>query len=151
MLKNTIQSDLVHALKNKEPQKVAAIRFLLAAIQRFEIDTYLPGSQKTLTDEDVLRIIRQQVKQRKESIGAFEKGNRMDLAEKEKVELALIEVYLPAELSDEALVKIAKDVFATGVKEFGPLMGAVMKQVAGRASGDRVQIIVKKLLTPGAS
>lgn len=147
MLKDVIQSDLTKALKNKEQSKVSALRFLLAQIQKYEIDAYPPGSQKSLTEEDVLKIIRQQVKQRKESISAFEKGNRSDLVEKEQAELRLIEEYLPAELDDEAIVKIITDERSKGVNEFGPLMGVVMKLVSGRASGDRVQQLVKKQLS----
>ena len=144
MLIDQIMKDLNDALKGGEKMKLATLRFLVADIKKFEIDTYLPGSTETLTDSDVEKIIRKQVKNHEESIAAFQKGERPDLVEKEEQELQILKAYLPSELSDEEIKKVVVEVKAKGPREFGPLMGMVMKQLAGKASGDRVAKILQE-------
>ncbi len=146
MLRDKLNSDMLVALKSGEKIRLSTLRFLLAEINQYEIDNYPPGSEKKLTDEDVLKIIRKQVKNHQDSIAAFAKADRADLVEKETTELKILQSYLPAEISDAQLMEIVEKVVKSGVVNYGQAMGMVMKQVAGRASGDRVAQVVKKYL-----
>ena len=146
MLLEQIQSEMIASLKSGDKLRTETLRFLISAVKKYQIDMYPPASTGSLTDEDVSKIIRKQVKTHEESIMAFQKGNRPDLVEKEEKELATLKKYLPAELTDHEIRSIVKSVVTTGQTQFGPVMGIVMKQVVGRASGDRVGKIVKEEL-----
>ncbi|MDZ7795942.1 MAG: GatB/YqeY domain-containing protein [Candidatus Marinimicrobia bacterium] len=105
---------------------------------------------KDLEEKDVIAVLKKAAKERKDSIRTYEKAGRNDLAGEEKKELEIIQAYLPAEMSDEAIETIVKDVIAdlgaTSMSDMGPVMAASMKQIAGRAEGKRVQLAVKKIL-----
>jgi hypothetical protein len=146
MLKDDLKRELTSALKSGDRAKVDTLRFLISDINKFEIDAYPPGSEKKLTDEDVLRVIKKQVKNHEESITAFTKGGRQDLVDKETAELKILKIYLPQEMSDQELEKIISEVVKSGINQFGQIMGIVMKKVAGRAGGDRVADLVKKTI-----
>lgn len=146
MLLDTLTNDLNTALKSGDKLRTQTLRFLIAAVKKYDIDTYLPGSSDKLSEADVTKIINNQVKTHKESVTAFTKGRRQDLVDKETAELDILKKYLPPELSDGEIKNIAASVMSQGLTNFGPVMGAVMKEVDGRASGDRVQKIVKQLL-----
>ncbi len=143
MLFDQLQSDLTVALKSGDTVTRGTLRFLISAVKKYEIDTYLPGASGKLSEDDVVKILRKQVKTHEESIAAFNKGGRTDLVDKETKELAILKKYLPQEMSDEEIRVIVKNVLANGAKDFGPVMGQVMKKVAGRAGGNRVQEMVK--------
>ena len=98
-LKEKIQEDLVTSMKAKNEVATSAIRLLKAAIMKFETT----GEKKIATDEDIIQLIGKEIKQRKDSIDQFEKGNRPELAAKEKLELAILEAYLPAQLSESEI------------------------------------------------
>lgn len=144
MLLDQLTSDLVTAMKAQDKTRTETLRFLLAAIKKYEIDTYPPVAKGKLTEADVIKIIRQQVKTHKESIDAFEKGGRTDLSAKETAELTILKNYLPRELADDEIKAVINGIKARGISEFGQLMGLVMKEVAGRASGERVAKIVRE-------
>lgn len=147
MLEDQIRKDLKSAQKQKETLKVSVLRFLLSAIHNRQIE-----KQEKLTDEDVIGVIRTQVKQRKESIEAFKKGGRSELVQKEEEELKLLSKYLPQEISEEELLKIIDKIISdTGAchpSDFGKVMGQVMGQVKGRAEGRLVADLVKSRLAP---
>lgn len=145
MLRDALQKELQESLKKGDSVRVGTLRFLLSAVSNAAIAKYGNQSEARLTDEDVLDAIKKQVKTHKESIDAFEKAGRAELAQKEKEELAILEVYLPKEISDEEIRKILEPVAASG-GEFGPLMGKAMQAVAGKAGGGRVSAILKELL-----
>ena len=145
MLLEKIQADITSAMKGRDRGRVDTLRFLLAAIKKYEIDTYPPASAKTLTEEDVLKIIQKQVKMHRESIEAFGKAGRSELVSKEQQELEILQTYVPQELSDEE-IKVIVEKASTQGTNFGQVMGMAMKEVAGRASGDRVAKIVKEIL-----
>ncbi len=148
MIIEKLRSDLIEGQKARDTIRVETIRFLLSALKYFHIDKY--GAQKIeLPDEDVITVIRKQVKQREESIDAFKKGNRSDLVEKEEKELAILRSYLPAELTDEEIEKVVKEVVASGQTAFGAVMGASMGKLKGKVSGDRVSAVVKNCLHNG--
>ena len=106
-----------------------------------------------LPDPDVITVIKKQVKQRQDSIEQYEKGNRQDLADKEKAEWAILKSYLPEEMSPEALKKIIeesiKETQSSGLKDMGKLMQAVMPKVSGQADNKLVSTLVKERLSQG--
>lgn len=146
MILDQLTSDLVSAMKAQDKFRIETLRFLLAAIKKYEIDTYPPVAQGKLTEGDVVKIVRQQVKTHKESIAAFTNAGRTDLTAKETAQLAILQNYLPRELSDDEIKDIVKSIKANGIFDFGQLMGLVMKEIAGRAEGERVARIVKQVV-----
>lgn len=147
-LDEKIKIDLKKALKEKDTKRVSVLRFLLSAIHNREIELNKRGELK---DEETVGVIRLQVKQHRESIEAYRKGKREDLARKEEEELEILNTYLPQQISDEELEKIIiktlKEVKATGPADFGKVMGQVIKKVKGRAEGKIIAETVKNLLT----
>ena len=136
-----LQSDLKSALKNSEKDKLNALRNLISKIKSDEIE-----KGEALSDDECLKVCIKNAKQIKDSISQFEKGGRQDLADKEKKELDIISSYLPAELSDNEIIAIIKDIInnvnANGASDMGKIMGPVMAKVAGKADGKRVQKFV---------
>jgi len=174
MLKSKIQEDSKKALKKKDEISSSALRMLLAAIlnkekeKRYKIAKTEPElieeeliEKSQLTDEEVTEVMSSEVKKRKESILEFEKGERQNLAEKEKKELEVLNKYLPEQLSEEDIKKLAKEAIAAlraslapserekvGLKNMGKVMQELMPQVKGEADGSLVSKIVKELLIP---
>ncbi len=139
-----INADFTAAMKAKSENVVSTLRMLKSAVQYKGVE----GSAKhELTDAEVLDVVTKQAKQRRESIDAFVKGGRQDLADKEKVELAIIERYLPAQLSEAEILKVVKDaiaaVGASSVKDMGKVMAAVTPQLKGKADMGKVSALVK--------
>jgi uncharacterized protein YqeY len=147
-LKQQILDDTKEAMKARNADKVNTLRFLQAAVKNKEIEI----RPNALTDEDVVTVLRKSVKQRQDSIEQYVSAGRTDLADKEKMELSIIEGYLPKQMSAdqiEAVVKQAiKDVGATSPKEMGAVMKAVQAKTQGTADNKIVSEIVKKLLQP---
>lgn len=144
-LKENLEKEMKESLKAKDSFKLGVVRFLLSQIKNKEIDT-----RKPVTDGEIFKIIQTLAKQRKEGISFSEKAGRADLVEKEEKELALLESYLPKELSEEELAKIigdaVKETGAAGPQDFGKVMKAAIPKIAGRADGGKVNEIVKKIL-----
>lgn len=145
-LKEKIQSDLKTALKEKGEIKSSALRMLLSAVGNKEIE--LKKKKEGLSEEEFQNVIRSEAKKRKDSVEAFTKAERPELAEKEKTELLILQEYLPPELSEEEIEKTVKEVVANmpDEKDFGKIMGQTMAKLKGRADGKKVGEIVKKLL-----
>jgi uncharacterized protein YqeY len=141
-----IQADVISAMKSKESHKVETLRGLSSDLKYKKIQL-----GRELADEDVLAVLRQAAKRRRESAEAFRKGGRDDLALRESAELAMIDAYLPAELSDADLDDLIRaaigDTGATGTREVGKVMSSVMPKVAGLADGNRVRSRVMTLLS----
>ncbi len=146
MLLDDIKSTLTTSLKSGETRRVDTLRFLLAAIRNAAIATYGAKGEEGLTDADVLDVIRKQVKSHRESIEAFEKAGRAELAAKEKEELVILEAYLPKQLSDEEIKTLLAPIVASGETNFGKLMGLAMNAAKGQADGGRVATILKEML-----
>lgn len=144
-LKDRINDDMKAAMRAKEAQRLGAIRLLTAAIKQKEVD-----ERVTLDDAGVIGIVDKMLKQRKDSIEAFEKAGRTDLADTEKAEVAVLQAYLPARLSAEevaAEVKaIVAEVGATGPGDMGKVMGAAKQRLAGKADMGQVSAAVKAAL-----
>lgn len=142
MLMEKIESDLKAALKGKDTVKVSTLRFLKSALQNLAIE-----KRNNLEEKDVLSVIKRHVRQRMDSIDGFKKGNRLDLVEKEQLELEILKGYLPEEISQEALMQIIKDVIAeseaSSLKDMGNIIKLVMEQTKGQADGGRVSSLVK--------
>lgn len=147
MIFEKIQADLKTALKEKDRLEVSTLRFLVAALKDKEIELQKRGE---LSDEEVTGVIRKQVKQRQESIEAYQKGKRDDLADKEKKEAEILGNYLPQEISpkelEKAVLAAIEKTGAGGPQDFGKVMGMVMGQLKDRADGSSVSKMVKEKL-----
>lgn len=139
-IKQQLADDMKAAMRARDALTLGAIRFLQAEIRNVEIDH---GEQD---DAGVQKIIARQVKQMKDAIVEYDKGHRADLVTDEQAKIAVIEKYLPRQLSDEALTAVVQKVMAENPgAQFGQLIGQVMKQTAGQADGSRVSAMVKAL------
>jgi uncharacterized protein YqeY len=151
ILKERIAQDLNEALKARDDRKLSALRLLRAEIKKREVS----GQKKELSEAEVVEAISTLVKQRKESIRLFHEGQRQDLVEKEEEELQILLSYLPQPFSQteiEALIdQVIGETQATGPRDHGKVMKAVMAQVRGRAEGQAVSEIVKQKLSKLAS
>jgi len=151
MLKERISKNFNEALKARDDRQLSALRLLRTEIKRREVS----GQKKELSDAEVLEAISTLVKQRRESIRLFREGHRPDLAEKEEEELQILLSYLPQPFSQteiEALIdQVIGETQATGPRDHGKVMKAVMTRVAGRAEGKAVSDIVKQKLSKMAS
>ncbi|MBI5613984.1 GatB/YqeY domain-containing protein [Candidatus Gottesmanbacteria bacterium] len=146
MLREQIKEQMLASLKDHDKAKVETLRFLLAGIQQAAIAKYGNLSDSKLSDADVLDVIKKQVKSHKESIFAFKEAKRAELVEKETQELAMLEAYLPSQISDEKLIEMLSPIVQSGEKNFGLLMKLAMEKVAGKADGSRVSLILKSLI-----
>jgi len=140
-----INADLTAAMKEKKEAVLSTLRLLRSALKNKEIELI-----RELKEEDVLAVIKTQIKQLKDAIVSFEAAGRNDLVEKNKNELATLGGYLPAEMSDEDLEKTVRAALAeaeiSAKTDMGKAMGAVMKAVAGRANAGRVKEVLEKVL-----
>ena len=144
-LKDKIERDFTAALKQRAAVKLSTLRLLKSAIEKRAKER--PGE---LTDEDILKIIRQEVKKRQDAIEMFGRGNRTDLADKEKEELVVLADFLPPELSAEQLKAIVAQVIKENnftAADFGTAMKAAMAATGNGSDGQRVSALVKELLS----
>ncbi|GBF78691.1 GatB/YqeY domain-containing protein [Aphanothece sacrum] len=149
-LKERLTEDIKLAMKAKDKIRLETVRSIKKFVLEKEVDVR-PSGQEILTPEQELEILTQQAKQRRESIEQFRKGGRDDLADKEAQELAIIETYLPPQLSDDEISQIIDEIIAsvgaTSPKDMGKVMGSAMQQLKGKADGKKVQELVKLKLT----
>ena len=147
MLVDQLKADLTQSLKKGDSVRVGTLRYLLFAIGNLAISKYGNSSETSLIDEDVLDVIKKQVKTHRESIDAFEKAGRDELVAKEQAELVILGEFLPKQISDEELKKLLEPVISSGETNLGLLMKQAMILVAGKADGGRVATIVKQMLS----
>jgi uncharacterized protein len=144
-LKERINEDMKTAMRSGEKDRLAVIRLLQAAIKQREVDERI-----ALDDAQVMAVLEKMIKQRKESIVAFDKGGRADLVAKETNEIAVLQPYLPAQLSDAELdALVAEAIAATGaasIKDMGKVMGVVKAKAAGKADMGAVGARIKAKL-----
>lgn len=145
MLKEQIDKDYIEAYKSKDEAKTSLLRMIKSAIKNAEI-----ANKSQLSDADVIKILQRESKQRNEAITDYNAGGRPDLVIKEQNEIELLKNYLPKELTDQELLDIVKEAIkttgATSPADFGKVMGATMPKIAGRATGDRVSVVLKNIL-----
>jgi uncharacterized protein YqeY len=145
-LAQKIRNDLEQSIRKDDKRRCLVLRSVLASIRNAEI-----AQQKDLDDNGILVVIDKEAKMRRESIEAFEKGNRPDLVTNEKAELAILLEYLPEQMSREEIAAAARKVIselgATGQKDKGKVMSQLMPQLRGRAQGQEVSDVVSELLS----
>ena len=144
-LQEKLNTDLKAAMRARDELRMLVLRSLLSSMNYAEI-----AKQKKLDDGGVIEVIGREIKQRRESIEAYEKGNRKDLADKEKAEMAVLQEYMPAQMGRDEIVSIVKaviaEVGAKGPGDKGKVMQKLMPQVKGKADGSEVNNIVTELL-----
>ena len=145
ILKQKLAEDLKRALKSGDTVKRSTLRLLLSAMNNAEI-----ARQATLTDGDILGVIVKEVKQRQESILAFRQGNRPDLVAQEEAEMAVLQAYLPQQMTRDEVVAAAQEVIgavgAKGLADKGKVMQQLMPKLKGKADGKAINEIVTELL-----
>ncbi len=160
-LKERIQASLKKAMSEKDQLKVSVLRMLMAAVFNKEKEKRAKLSKteeelekldelSKLTDEEIIEVISSEGKKRRDSIEQYEKGNRQDLAEQEKKELEILADYLPEQMGEEEIKKLVQEkieeIGASGPKDTGKVMGALMPQLKGKADGTTVNKIVQEEL-----
>ena len=146
VLLSSIQEEVKNSLKSGEKFKASTLRLIVSALKLEE-----KNKAKTLTDNEALEILTKMIKQRKDSISQFETANRLELAQKEKDEIEIIQNYLPEQLSEEELSalidEIIEEVNAESVKDMGKVMGVLKPKITGKADAGIASGLVKKLLS----
>ena len=144
-LRERLEDDIRSAMRSRNQERLDALRFIKSQIQLTE-----KNQQKDLDEPGVIDVIAKQAKERRESIQMFQEGNRTDLVAKETAALAVVEEYLPSQMTREDLVKIIEEaiqqVGATSARDKGKLMGRLMPLVRGKADGAIVNAVVTELL-----
>jgi uncharacterized protein YqeY len=147
-LETEIMAQMKDAMKAKEEATLRGLRAIKAEIIKAKTD---PGAGGQISEEGELKLLQKLVKQRKDSLEIFNQQNRADLAQKEQEEIAVIEKFLPKQMSEteleEALKAIIAQVGAASAADLGKVMGAATKQLAGKADGKAISATVKKLLS----
>lgn len=163
MLKEKLQADVKEALKSGNSQKRTLLGMVLSAVKNREFDKRAKVSKTTgetdatkldeaakLNDEEIVETIASEIKKRKDSIDQFEKGGRPELAAQENEEIEILKGYMPEQMSDDAVLaevkKAIAETGATGPKDMGKVIGAVMAKVKGKADGTLVSRFVKEEL-----
>jgi len=144
-LKERLTEDMKSAMKARDKRRLSAIRMLLAQIKNAEI-----AKKGDLSDEEILAVVSSDVRKRRESIEEYGKGGREDLVEKETVELAVVEEYMPQQISADELRRIVADTIAesgaSSPADLGKVMGMLMPKVKGKADGKQVNQLVREML-----
>ena len=140
-----LKNDVVASMKGKDRERLQVLRMLQSAIKQVEVD-----ERRELSDEDVMKVLQSYAKKVRDARDGARQGGREDLAEAAEAELAIVEEYLPAAMSDAELQQVVADAVAAtgaqGMKDMGNVMKAVMPKVTGRAEGGRVSAEVKRQL-----
>jgi hypothetical protein len=147
-LKEKIKKDFLEAFKNKEVEKKAVLSMLNSEIKNAEIE--LKNREEGLNDDQVMVVIKKNVKQRKDAVEKYQAGGRPELAEKEQKEIEILQQYLPEELSQDKIQKVVQEIIektgARDMSEMGKVMGLVMKELQGQADGNIVRDMVTEFL-----
>lgn len=150
-LRERINEQLKEAMKAKDQRRVSTLRMILAAIKDKDIAARTETSREGISDEDVLSLLAKMVKQRDDSITAFVVGNRPDLADAEREEIAIIREFMPKQMSEEdakaAAAETIKDVGASSMKDMGKVMAALKERYAGQMDFAKASALVKDLLS----
>ncbi len=140
-----LTNDMKLAMKAQDKTRLSVIRMVISAVKYAELE-----KKVSLSDDQVLDVLAREVKQRKDSLAEFERGNREDLVAKVKEELAILADYLPEQLTEDAVRAVItatiSELGATSRADMGRVMGAVMPQLKGRADGKLINTIVQELL-----
>lgn len=149
-LRERIDAEIKAAMKSKDKVRLETVRSIKKFILEKEV-SLRPSGQETLTEAQEMEILVQIAKQRRDSIEQYRKGGREDLVAQEAAELAIVEEYLPRQMSDEEVSAVIDEVIATvgatSAKDLGKVMGAAMQQLKGKADGNKIQDMVKAKLS----
>lgn len=141
----SLQQDLNDSLKRGNSVRVATLRMFVSAVRNSAINKYGAAWETSIAEADIIDVAKKQVKTHKESVEAFTKAGRPELAQKESEELTILEEFAPKELTDDALRQLLAPIASTEEKNFGLLMKSAMAAVKGQADGARVSAILKEL------
>ena len=151
MLRETLTSEMKDAMRNKDKLRLGTVRLILAALKDRDISMRTKSDAKEMTDDDVIEILSKMVKQRKESIVAYEEAGRAELAEQEKEEMAVIYEFLPKQMEDSEIDGAVKSVItelgATGLKDIGKIMGALKSKYGATMDFSKASALTKELLS----
>lgn len=149
-LKDRLTEDIKTAMKAREKIRLETVRSIKKAVLEKEVSVR-PSGQESLTEEQEIEVLVQLAKQRRDSIAQYQQAGRTDLAEQETQELAILEEYLPKQLSDDEIQQVIDQIIAqvgaTSPKDMGKVMGPAMQQLKGMADGKKVQEWVKAKLS----
>ena len=147
MLRNEISNAYKSAMKQKEAVTVSTLRLILAAIKDRDIAARLKGNSDGIANDEILSLMQSMIKQRGDSIDAYEKGGRMELAHREAEEIAIIEGFLPAQMTPETVLtsveEVIKDVNAETLKDMGKVMATLKQRFPGQMDFAKASSIVK--------
>ena len=145
-MKQKLMDDLKQAMRGGDKVRLSVIRLVMSAVKNTEI-----ARRADLSDADILGVIVKEVKQRQESIEAFKQGNRHDLVAREEAELAILQEYLPEQMTREEIIaearRVIEEVGAQGLSDKGKVMPKIIAQLKGRADGREINAIVTELLS----
>jgi uncharacterized protein len=149
-LRDNINNALKEAMKSGDKLKVSTLRLMNAAIKERDIQGRTTGRDAGVSDDQILEVFVKMVKQRQESLATYEQAGREDLAAQERGEIAIIQSYMPKQLSEDEMKaeigKTIKDLGAQGMKDMGKVMGALKQRYAGRMDMGKAGVVVKSLL-----
>jgi len=147
-LKQKLNDDLRQSMREKNEIKTSTLRLLLSAIKYAEIK---PDRQVTLSDPDILGVIAKEIKQREDSIAAYKQGNRQDLVDREATEMAILQAYMPPQLTRDDIIAEARqmiaEVGAKGPSDKGKVMSKLVAKLKGKAEGKVINDVVTELLS----
>ena len=150
MLRTKIRDALKVALKARDERRISTVRLILAALKDRDIAARGAGGREEITDDDILNLLQTMIKQRRESIALYQQGNRQDLVDQETQEIAVIEDFLPKQLSEKEMTQAVKDTIAslnaTTIKDMGRTMAALKERYAGQMDFAKASAIVKQQL-----
>ena len=146
LLYEQVREDMKAAMKAGEKERLETLRFALSGLNAAQKEKEMKEPGVELTNAETIAVLQKEAKRRKESIELFRQGKRDDLVEKETAGLAIIQAYLPEELSRDAIAKIVDEKKAQGFNDFNALMRETMKDVKGRADGKLVGEVIKERL-----
>jgi uncharacterized protein YqeY len=151
MLRETLTQSLKDAMKAKDARRVSTLRLILAALKDRDIASRTRADGPSVSEEEILQMLQTMIRQRRESIGLYEKGGRLDLAAQEQEEIVIIEGYLPRQMSEDEIKAIGQQIVgeigAKGIKDMGRVMAALKQRYAGRLDSGKAANIVKSILS----
>ena len=150
MLRAKIKESLKEAMKSKDKRRISTLRLIIATLQDRDLAARDKGADEGITDEEILQMLTTMVRQRKESIAAYEKGGRIDLAASEQEEIEIISDYLPKQFDEKetrkAVDKVIGEIGAQGLKDMGRTMAELKTRFPGRMDFSKASAIVKEML-----
>lgn len=152
-MRDRIRAELKEAMRAKDARAISTLRLIIAALKDRDIAARGDGDEGGIGDDEILQMLQTMVRQRRDSIELYEKGGRLELAEREAEEIAIIERFLPSQLDEaeiaEAVTTTIADIGAAGLKDMGKVMGALRGRYAGQMDFGKASAIVKERLSTG--